>query len=519
MAKISYEFYSDEAHAAQIARLMVRNKFGMGKFNPQLKAEDVARYQAEKGFVFGLVGVVDEEVVCYTACYQLGAQRVANPKQIIIGVILIDKGYRTAVFSISEMFSLLLKKVSALGYLEMLTEVAPTNTMSMLMMKKTGFVFFEDTKTPYHELVLHNYTPAIVKLLDTTLIVDEDIIPRFMAPSSRQKLLEKTQLDAAGCFVINLKDSVRDYAFRIDTVHSVVVGARIKGLLDIQQDPIQRNRFTLDMLKDFNDNAKIYFCKGADIQATKTIPYRLGHTEKIVAPTGCNCVKFQIPGEQCMFSFDVFERKRTREKENVFHNAFQFHEKSGYTDCLSHDGKPLLCEMWPCFTYPYLEGVMAPNYDKELKAKTVGRKQLIANALQDGVSVERRYDASRPGELTIRTIAKSDKPLLPLFHLGLLDHSFRCNICLEDGEEVQRKYREDDFMYGELAFEDFSREDYSRKQVREIQLRFGEDEFVITADRPLRCFQHRNYIRLLIDGVECDGGYDYGAIHIQTKKR
>ena len=93
--------------------------------------------------IFGIVGKDGDKVANYLACYTVGGQRVCAPGELLVGIILVDKKYRAAVFSIAEMFNLLLEKAVELGYRVLLTEIGKTNLASLLLNRKTGALLLD----------------------------------------------------------------------------------------------------------------------------------------------------------------------------------------------------------------------------------------------------------------------------------------------------------------------------------------------------------------------------------------
>ena len=176
MSKITYEFYS-EKDAAAVAELMRNNKFWIGKFDKNLTGEKFVDYQRRKGTIFGIVGKKNNKVVSYVAAYKTGGQKVANKNQVFICALIIDQKYRMSVFSIADMFSLLIKELVNLGYNDLICEVAKDNYPSFYMMRKCGFVIIDEQPTLYGDYVLHNYLPGVIKLADRIEYANSDALP------------------------------------------------------------------------------------------------------------------------------------------------------------------------------------------------------------------------------------------------------------------------------------------------------------------------------------------------------
>ena len=512
MGKITYSFYTDD-DAEQIAALMLRNKFFMGKYDPELNAERFIRYQTQKGFVFGVVGHADGRVVSYVAAYRLGGQHVCKEKQIILSAIIIDKNYRAAVFSIADMFSIVMKEISARGYREMIAEVSKSNTPSLLMMRKTGFLLFDDQTTVHDEIILHNYMPAIIRSIRTTEVLDNDIIPEVIKPLGRFSLLQKTDIDANGCFPSQWRANNCDFTFTIERETASVVGVLAKNLFEITQNPKRKNDFTYKMLKDGQAEAEVIFMRGEEELAIKKMNCKVNELVKISAPHGCTSVVFQIAKETCPYCFDILPTARKVDTTKKYQNLFSLDQMSGYLTVLD-EGTPLLSEMWPCFTYPYLEGILAPNCEKNMQFRNLGKNRFSLCCETNGTKIDRTYDLSTQNTAKIRTVVHAQQELQPLFHFGFLDDRFSYTITLESGEKVEGKFSRNDALFAELTFEDFWHEAHSSELVKEIQIQFSDRICNIQAEQPLRCFLRRNYLRLYLSGEAVADGYNFGTIQI-----
>ena len=73
-----------------VVNLLKRNKYYLGKLDPDLTAERYIEYQDRRGFQFAVVAKVDDEVIGHIALYLNGNQGVAQKKQIILGTALVD---------------------------------------------------------------------------------------------------------------------------------------------------------------------------------------------------------------------------------------------------------------------------------------------------------------------------------------------------------------------------------------------------------------------------------------------
>ena len=219
MGKIVYSYYTP-ADAPAVTELFRRNAFGMGKYDPELTPERFIQNQEKKGFVFGIVGHDGDTAVTYVACYRNGSQRVCRAGQLIIGVMLIDKKFRSAMFSIADMFRMLLDRAENEGYLVLISEVATTNTSSLLLNRKTGALIFEAKPTVYGDYVLYDYMPSMLRHVCSHNVIETNIMPMLLRRISKAELLRETpEITAvfamADVMAIGAARAVRDAGKRI----------------------------------------------------------------------------------------------------------------------------------------------------------------------------------------------------------------------------------------------------------------------------------------------------------------
>lgn len=522
MGKINYKYYTD-ADAEDVARLMIKNNFGMGRYEKTLTAEKFCEYQAKKGFVFGIVGKTTKNVVSYIGCYQLGAQRVCKEKQIVTGGILLDSKYRLAVFSIADMFSLLLKKIVEMGYLDIISEVYYKNLPSLYMMGKTGFVVLDDTPTVHEDIVLHNYLPAIIKTITTTEIIKNDVITKTMQPLNKRKVLRRVVLDSKGCFDIQWKTDINEYIFTMDSASCRVVGVQVvhNGFI-IKQDlnnPYNCMYQNLNILNEKEPITVRFYNREEMISTTEL----LNEYEKyiyITAPPKTDRIEFLVPDQSCTYTYFVPQQKKERSIKIKPINGFaKYNDITGYLN-ICRDNKVLFSELWPCLCAPYLESVLEPNVEKKLSFEIFTKDKFkVSYQFKEGGLI-REYDMVGEDMISIHTwgkIKEEEKDKLDsLFHFGFLDTNFVVKIYLQNGDCIDKIFRKDDFMYPNYPFIDFQKEAYSNEWVKEVQVFYDKQGYSIKADLQAKCFFQRNYLAYYLECREGIHGeeIDFGKIYI-----
>lgn len=510
MGKIVYSYYTD-ADAEAVAALFTRNQFYMGKYEPEMTGARFTENQQKKGMIFGIVGKDGDKVANYLACYTVGGQRVCAPGELLVGIILVDKKYRAAVFSIAEMFNLLLEKAVELGYRVLLTEIGKTNLASLLLNRKTGALLLDAEPTIHGELVLYNYMPALIRHVCTDDILETDVMPSLLSHVGKKDLLTPTPVDAQGCLEMHGKANGYDYVFTVERATALVVGSFIENVFYARQELRDRHVLRYCAYCEKAATAKLTFVgrDGTEKKLEKTCP--LGKMQTFTAPSDCAHILLEDPDHQCIYRYDVQVQPPKRPKSRAV-APFTMQENSGYLYCGAG-----LFELWPCFTYPYLEGAIVPNENKALSFTFVNKRLFTATAEVNGVRIERRYDLRQDGRAAIST--KIDNPegkmLDPLFHFGFTETQRSCTVYLTDGTVMTKKRDNTEYMFPELPYHDYQKQPYSEKTFDRIEVTSDDGTFVITTDVPSRCFFHRNYLRLL---PETDAT-DFGTVFIEKQSR
>lgn len=526
MEKIEYTYYT-ENDADDVAKLMIRNRFGLGLYDQELTAEKFREYQTKKGFVFGVIGKSKGNIVSYVACYQLGGQRVCRANQIIVGVILIDSKYHSAVFSIAEMFSLLLKRIIERGYLEIIAEVNQKNLPSLYMMGKTGFVVLDEKPTVHNDIVLHNYLPAIIKLITTKVVIENNILPKTMQPLGKRKVIKKVEVDSKGCFDMLWETDINEYVFSMDTTTCRVIGVKIvhKGFV-IKQDFDNPYNCMYENLYKLNENKfiTIRYYNGEQMISEKKLLNEFEKYIYITAPSKTERIEFLVPDQSCSYTFFVPEKKKKKNITCKSLNGFaKYDSLTGYLSICRND-KVLFRELWPCLCAPYLESVLEPNIEKNLAYEILTKKKFRVSYQFKSCSLVREYDAACADMISIHTWGKIGKgendKLDTLFHFGMLDTDFTVKIFLHNGSCVEKIFHSDDFMYPEYPFIDFQKEPYSKEWVKEVQIFYCGQGYSIRTELQAKCFFHRNYLTYQFGcNEEIDHEViDFGNIYISLLK-
>lgn len=525
MSKITYEFYS-ENDAEAVAGLMRSNQFWIGKYDENLTGEKFIDYQRKKGTIFGIVGKKDGNVVSYVAAYKTGGQKVANKNQAFICALIIDKKFRMSVFSISDMFSLLIKELVSQGYNDLICEVAKDNYPSFYMMRKCGFVIIDENPTIYGDYVLHNYLPGVIKLANRLEYADSDALPEIMQKLDKKNLYRAEKIIDSRFIHIAVRAKKEEYSLYIDTFSGNIAGVHMYNeKFKIWPCDKELTAYTFD--NDNGETKKVtveYIAHGNVLESQE---YHVNHFT-LQIPEYVEKVSFQIEGDDDKYTYFIGEmREQGRyefEQKAITLNGFALEEKSAFLSCGSTEERgPLFKEMWPHVCAPYIEGIFRPNYEKNISIESVAENKLTITEQTADYVLTRQYKAYG-SKIEISTKAKmlSKKPTQPMFQFALYDLSYNMNILLDDKSTCSRKYDPEDghCTTEEMIFLNFLKHSYSEKNFKQIDISFDSmpnATFRIKTDKPAKCFCQLNYLgidysRKLYKGKT---DIDFGTITIE----
>ncbi len=529
MSKITYEFYS-EKDAAPVAELMRKNKFWIGKFDDNLTGEKFIDYQRKKGIIFGIVGRKNDKVVSYVAVYKTGGQKVANKNQAFICALIIDQKYRMSVFSITDMFSLLIKELVHLKYNDLICEVAKENTPSFYMMRKCGFVIIDEEPTLYGDYVLHNYLPGVIKLADKIEYAESDALPKIMQKLDKKNLYRAEEILDDRFISIDCKAKKEEYVLYIDTLSGNIAGIDVRDA-KFKIWPCNKNldTYAFDNYDTLPKIVTVEFLRQEEVVDTRR--FEIEHFE-VQIPDMVDKISFQVEGDVDKYTFFINEmQEQGRYKfESKYKNlnGFLFEEKSAFLSCTAnreHDS--LFKEMWPHICAPYIEGIFVPNYEKNISVEAVGENKIVVVEQNEDFILTRDYK-SYSDKIEIRTKVKmlTKKQVQPMFQFALYDLSYNMDILLHDKSVVNRTYDPEDghCVTEEMIFLDFLKHDYSEKCFKQIDISFDSlpaTIFRIKTTKLAKCFCQLNYLGIEYNRNVYKGKkeFDFGTVTIERIDR
>ena len=524
MSKITYEFYS-EKDASAVADLMRNNKFWIGKFDKNLTGEKFIDYQRKKGTIFGIVGKKNDKVVSYVAAYSTGGQKVANKNQAFICALIIDQKYRMSVFSITDMFSLLIKELINRGYNDLICEVAKDNYPSFYMMRKCGFVIIDEEPTLYGDYILHNYFPGVIKIANKLSYANSDSLAQTMQKINKNDLYKAEPLIDGRFIKIDYKAKKSDFSLLIDTISGNIAGVEMHDK-HFKIWPNNGNLREYVFESTDSDEKHFIFEKHSSNENVETVEY---NAHKMVLPIEetTNTISFYVNGDDESLTFFIQEMIQQGlyvfDQKNLNLGNCIFEEKSAFLSSVDSEGAPLFKEMWPHICVPYIEGIFIPNYEKNISIEPTGDNRIVVTEKTEDYVLTREYKSfGKRVEISTKAKMISKKQVQPMFQFALYDLSYNMDILLDDKSVTNRKYDLEDghCVTEEMIFLNFLQHDYSNKYFKQIDISFDsmpKTVYRIKTDKLAKCFCQLNYLGIEYNRKIYKGKneIDFGTITIE----
>ena len=508
MQQIEYSWFTRE-DAQDVAELMVRNTFWMGKADPEMDGAGFLEYQEHNGFLFGVVGRVSDQAVVYVGGYRKGSQRICTEQQILMSGLIIDRRFRTALFSIAEMFKMILTYAAEHGYRELLSEIRQDNYPSLLMMKSLGYVLLDDRPTVYGELVMHNYVPAIMAMMPANNPVNHLYMHWGMQGFSRKRVTEVTRIRRPGFIRIPWKAGTYEYELEISLDESSVVGVGFpKAGFSLFLSEGRKNAvpgapvYEVHIPDDWAGGRLVLSMKKeTGTEETVSISYRSGERFFAAVGEGTAEASFSFPVQGLTFRFLLPPDVREKPETILFSDVpwARLDRSTGYLYCGEKTAR--FAEMWPCPGKPYLEGLLSPNRCKKLlfcqDNEVITGIENRCGSPGGCSSLYRIYQSDGHGAVSVRTGFRFEScGETPLFHFGIYADIFECRVYLGNGKVICYNQDSRDHIFAELLTVDFRKDESSREMTDRAELSFGEETYLISASEPFWCTVNFNYLSI-----------------------
>ena len=489
---IQYSYFEDK-DADGVAALMVKNNFWMGKYNRSLDGKTFQEYQNAKGFCFGVVGKIEDKYVTYVAAYKLGSQRTANSRQIVMSGLIIDEAYRSSVFSLSDMFMLVLARVREMGCTEMISEVGKNNKLSLFMMKKTGFVVLDDRPTIYGEVILRNYLPAILDCVWSDNMPDTNSLVNGMQSINKRNLLQPVEYLNSHVIITTWSVGKDRFEFLIDILSGEVVGIRCVGFFSFQLSG--ERRFVMEREKSMKRNSLQVNMYAGD-QLVKEEELLQG---EIRIPE--NITRITVKTDAVPYTFALRQFAECKVKKELLEYGYNF-DYSADLGAAFFPGRnhPQLAMLWPSMNPPYLEGLLEQNTEKDLEFQKDSEQDFVQRENCAAGTLERSYHhEGEKVKISTRLLPKEETQLAPLFPVGIFQEEYRICVSYIDGTKKEYTQQQDLPVFAELIFVDFKNDGTEGKKADLVRVELDHDIYSIRMDAPFKCTVNKNYLAICTD--------------------
>lgn len=525
--KIQYVFY-EEKDTEKLLEMLKRNKFYLARLKPTITVEEFLEVQRKRGFLFAGIAKVGEEVISYMAVYHNGCLKIAKPNQVYISSMLIDREYQRALFTLMDLYSVVMSEILRRGYTDVVAEVNYTNLQSLFLLRKFGFILMNNKEDLYENLVLHNYIFGLIKLAGVDNITDLNVnntvsyLPQINKKAAKEedlvyygKYIEQKYKCQTGKMTV-LMNIHTGYACGID-FENVIRAYTVNG---------ESGHYMITNKKDSNLVLRYERTENGKVIKEEM---QLAPMEEQELVLGAEVEKIALFGEDLEFPIHLYPREdvSVEEEERIvsFEEDQKLYLNTGFLE-IYQDEKLKIQEMWPCITYPYLVGNLIPK-KYNLAYENRSNREVVVTEKTEQFALTRVYQAEK-GCIKIHTYAKlEDEAMLvdPIFHYMLEDLTYECRITTVE-QEVVKKYDPEDkvFCNEEVIYQDFIEESFTKELLQEIVITYADRKYKITMDKSGTCFYQFNYIGIKVykQSAEWGNGWkikdsvvDFGTITLE----
>lgn len=495
--KIQYVFY-EEKDTEKLLEMLKRNNFYLARLKPTITPEKFLKVQRKRGFMFAGVAKVGDEVVSYMAVYHNGGLKIAKPNQVYVSSMLIDQKYQRSLFTLMDLYSVVMSEILRRGYTDVVAEVNYTNLQSLFLLRKFGFILMNNEADMYENLVLHNYIYGLIKLAGVDNFTDLNVnntvsylllVNKKAAKDADPVLYGKYIEQKYKC-----QTGIMTVLINIHTGYAC--GIEFENVIRVYPVDGESGHYVLENKKNRIQEIK---CQRTEKGNVIEEELQLEASEQREIITDKDALKLAFYGEELEFPINLYPEQDVsgEEEEKIvdFFKEKQLDLNTGFLKIYQEE-KLLLQEMWPCITYPYLVGNIIPKkYDLTCKKRQEG--EVLVTEETEQFTLHRVYQTSEVC-VKIHTYAEiKDEtiPVDPIFHFMLDDLTYQCTFTTNK-QELVKKYDPEDrvFCNEEVIYQDFVEEPFTKELLQEVVIQYGERVFKITMEKPGTCFYQFNYI-------------------------
>ncbi|MCR3759397.1 GNAT family N-acetyltransferase [Clostridium felsineum] len=161
--------------AKEIANLYNKCSFYHAEYGYQISENDINISYKERGTHIMVVALYDDHIVGILGAFPVSGYKVAEKDSAFIGSLLIHPEFRGSGTLIRSLYAYMIRKVVEKGFNCIRTEIFPSNSLSLRLAKKTGYVLTKDCKTDMDYYIdLISYLPAALKCFKVVSETEDD---------------------------------------------------------------------------------------------------------------------------------------------------------------------------------------------------------------------------------------------------------------------------------------------------------------------------------------------------------
>lgn len=238
MKKFEFRVYDDPADLPEsTAEFLSRSRFYIGKHRA-VTASELNDIQKKRGMIFCVLAFDEDKCIGMVCGYPVSGQKTADPHQIFMGTLIIDRFYSVRPSVISELFKTAITEIRKRKYRTIISETSPSNKLSFDMLLRHGFLLLNDKADHYGYYELRNYLPAVFSFfgeenMNRPEVFQEFFDYHFLMRPDRKKGSRKCERYSSDTVIQNfslMNDIITMY---INTDHDIVTGFEFQNGLAV----------------------------------------------------------------------------------------------------------------------------------------------------------------------------------------------------------------------------------------------------------------------------------------------
>ena len=529
MGETVVRLYEDR-DAEGVAKLFARNNFF---FPREVSGDEYRRISALRGLALAVVAEKDGEIVAHLSAVRTGRMKSFRPHQLYTGNLIIDRSFRTHMYSLSDMQRLMIRTIRCRlpEITDFISDVEENNLPSMYLQRQTGAALIEWAPDLDGYVEFHNFAinlPNLFRVMNTEKgLYDSGY--RSLVPFKKSEYNKANELIDGRL----LRSEYAMYSKRFAVWNNIYSGyiCRYEILDSGLVAGLEGGGRTLRLLNGGGEEAAWHITAlddGGKSLFEADCPLPRGAEQAFPLPPEANLVRLDLSNTDLTFCLypeeDWLEDPYLDRREGIALGGGAL--VNAQTGALHIGGvrreDHVLSLTWPVFETPFSQGPLLPNTWQNLSAEGNEGGATIRQML-DGCQVIRDYallpDGCSVRMRVVRDAMNAPQERLPLIGFFLEDPEGTLSVKAGDREILNRGLdnRRDHDRCGSrsLYFINFMNEPYSREIVSSATFHTRRGSYQITADRPFTVLFQYGYLRLrYLKAEEAEGGVDIDAPEI-----